>query len=137
MVRDVPASIRFYEQLGFQLTFRDSTTLTRYAGIRRDDVELHIQWHDASEWDHPIDRPTYRFLVQDVDALYAESRFETPAAFYSGSAANMAKYGEIVWWIAQRDASGLASSLVVVPLNGSRSARTRHRLLPNTGGALR
>jgi catechol 2,3-dioxygenase-like lactoylglutathione lyase family enzyme len=72
MVRDVPDSIRFYAQLGFRLAFRDSDTQTRYAGVRRDDVELHLQWHDSSEWDHPIDRPAYRFLVQDLDALHAE-----------------------------------------------------------------
>ncbi len=57
--------------------------------------------------------------------------YETPAAFYSGSAANMAKYGEIVWWIAKRDASGLASSLVVVPLNELQVEQNpANRLLP-------
>lgn len=43
-----------------------------HVGIRRDHVELHLQWHDASECDHPVDRPTYRFAVDDVDALHAE-----------------------------------------------------------------
>lgn len=72
MVRDVVAAIRFYELLGFTTTFRDSATETRYAGIRRDDVELHLQWHDAREWTFPVDRPTYRFVVLDVDTLHAE-----------------------------------------------------------------
>jgi hypothetical protein len=46
----------------------------RYAGIRRDDVELHLQWHDAIEWTcpHPHDRPNYRFFTPDVDTLFAE-----------------------------------------------------------------
>jgi catechol 2,3-dioxygenase-like lactoylglutathione lyase family enzyme len=74
MVRDVPAALRYYEQLGFTLTFRDSTPNAQYAGIRRDDVELHLQWHDTSEWNHPVDRPTYRFVVDGVDALHAELR---------------------------------------------------------------
>jgi catechol 2,3-dioxygenase-like lactoylglutathione lyase family enzyme len=47
MVRDVAASIKFYEGLGFTLAFRDSPTDPKYAGIRRDAVELHLQWHDA------------------------------------------------------------------------------------------
>ena len=57
--------------------------------------------------------------------------YETPDAFYSGSAGNMAKYGEIVWWIAQTDGAGLATSLVVVPLNELQvEANERNRLLP-------
>lgn len=71
-VRDVPAALRFYEQLGFKLAFRDSTSNAQYAGVRRDHVELHLQWHDASEWNQPVDRPTYRVVVDDVDALHAE-----------------------------------------------------------------
>jgi catechol 2,3-dioxygenase-like lactoylglutathione lyase family enzyme len=73
MVRDVPASIRFYvEQLGFTLAFEDVPGAPKYAGVRRDGVELHLQWHDAGEWDYPNDRPTYRFVVQDVDGLFDE-----------------------------------------------------------------
>ena len=42
--------------------------------------------------------------------------FRTPGEFYAGTAANMAKYGEFVWWIASRDSDGRASALVNVPL---------------------
>jgi HK97 family phage portal protein len=41
---------------------------------------------------------------------------QTPYAFYSGTAANMAKYGEFVWWIPTRDNDGLPAALVNVPL---------------------
>jgi hypothetical protein len=41
MVRDVSASIRSYEGLGFRETFRDSPTAPRHAAVRRDGVELH------------------------------------------------------------------------------------------------
>jgi len=41
---------------------------------------------------------------------------QTPYAFFSTSAANMAKYGEVVWWIATRDTDGLPAALVNVPL---------------------
>jgi catechol 2,3-dioxygenase-like lactoylglutathione lyase family enzyme len=71
MVHDVEASIRFYERLGFQLAFRDASSTAAYAGVRRDGVELHLQWHDAGDFGAG-DRPTYRFVVSDVDALSRE-----------------------------------------------------------------
>lgn len=43
--------------------------------------------------------------------------YQTPQAFYSGTAGCMAKYGEFVWFIAARGSAGLPSALVVVPLN--------------------
>ena len=72
MVRDIPAAIAFYRGLGFTLAFQDSVQQPRYAGIRRDAVELHLQWHDAEEWSTGADRPTYRFLVEEVDNLSCE-----------------------------------------------------------------
>ncbi len=72
MSSDVPRSIAYYQRLGFRTTFRDDPAEPRYAVIERDGVELHLQWHDEAQWSHPTDRPTYRFLVRDVDALYAE-----------------------------------------------------------------
>jgi uncharacterized glyoxalase superfamily protein PhnB len=74
MSRDVARSIRFYARLGFVLAFQDAPVNAKYAGIRRDGVELHVQWHDAKEWEYPNDRPTYRFVVQDVDRLFEEFR---------------------------------------------------------------
>jgi len=72
MVRDVAVAVRHYARLGFALAFEDSPTTPRYAAVRRDGVELHLQWHDESAWSHPGDRPTYRFVVDDVDALSEE-----------------------------------------------------------------
>jgi catechol 2,3-dioxygenase-like lactoylglutathione lyase family enzyme len=80
MSRDVEASIRFYAKLGFDVAFRDDPDRVRYAGVRRDGVELHLQWHDAAGWDVPGDRPTYRFVVDDVDRLRAEFREQGIAA---------------------------------------------------------
>ncbi len=42
---------------------------------------------------------------------------EAPGTFYQQTAANLAKYGEYVWWIASRDGDGNASALVNVPLH--------------------
>lgn len=90
MSRDVAASIRFYERLGFKLVGQDSQLEPKYARMMRDDIELHFQWHDAKEWDYPNDRPTYRFVVQDVDGLYQQ--FEE-----SGALADATKVAETPW----------------------------------------
>lgn len=60
--------------LGFKEVFRDIPSTPKYAAIRRDGIELHLQWHDSMEWEFPNDRPTYRFVVQDVDGLFLEFR---------------------------------------------------------------
>jgi hypothetical protein len=70
-VKDVVAAVRFYERLAFRRVFVDDESAPRYAGVARDDVELHLQWHDATEWSYPVDRPAIRFVVDDVDAFSA------------------------------------------------------------------
>jgi catechol 2,3-dioxygenase-like lactoylglutathione lyase family enzyme len=76
MVRDVPAAVRFYESLGFTRAFQDAPEAPRYAGVRRDGVELHLQWHSPEEWQvfTQGDRPNYRFYVSAVDDYFAELR---------------------------------------------------------------
>ena len=74
MSRDVAFSVRFYERLGFSLTFEDDPRNPKYAAVVRDQVELHLQWQHESQWAAPVDRPTYRFVVRDVDVLYAALR---------------------------------------------------------------
>ena len=69
--QDVASSIRFYETLGFVLKFADSQDRPTYAGVRRDNVELHLQWHDPREWS-AVERPSLRFLIGNVDGLYRE-----------------------------------------------------------------
>ena len=72
--RNVPALIEFYvARLGFSLAFQDAENDPRYAGVRRDNVELHLQWHDPAEW-QAVERPMLRFLVADVAALFDEYR---------------------------------------------------------------
>jgi phage portal protein BeeE len=57
--------------------------------------------------------------------------FQTPYAFYSGTAANMAKYGEFIWWIASRDAQDFPSALILAPLNEvTVTENTDNRLFP-------
>ena len=72
MANDVAASVQFYSTLGFTRSFVDHPDNPKYAAVTRDGVELHIQWADSEQWAHPIDRPAYRFVVSDVDAIYRE-----------------------------------------------------------------
>jgi catechol 2,3-dioxygenase-like lactoylglutathione lyase family enzyme len=72
MARDVAVSVQFYSALGFALSFVDQPGDSKYAGVVRDGVELHIQWAGSEQWAYPTDRPAYRFIVSDVDALYRE-----------------------------------------------------------------
>lgn len=72
MVQEVPAAIRFYEGLGFVVAFRDKPVDPKYVAVVRDAVELHLQWHGAGQWSGSHDRPNYRILVREVDALYAD-----------------------------------------------------------------
>jgi len=69
--RDVTTAVRFYERLGFSLTFLDSPLDPKYAAVVREAVELHLQWQGESQPASLLDRPTYRFVVRDVDQLFA------------------------------------------------------------------
>ena len=70
--RDILESVAYFARLGFDLTFIDNSTCPRYAVVMRDRCELHLQWHDASQWEPARDRPVYRFYVPDVDGLFRE-----------------------------------------------------------------
>ncbi|MBL8809635.1 MAG: VOC family protein [Planctomycetaceae bacterium] len=72
MAKDVATSVQFYACLGFKLLFQDSLIKPSYAVMRREAAELHIQWQAPEQWSFAVDRPAYRFLVSDVDALFQE-----------------------------------------------------------------
>jgi hypothetical protein len=69
---DVVESLQFFGRLGFAILYQDKPIESKYAVVHRDGVQLHIQWADPGQWEHPTDRPAYRFIVSDVDALYRE-----------------------------------------------------------------
>lgn len=78
--RDIERALKFYiERLGFQLAFRDSLTDTNYAGLRRDAVELHMQF----QYEHEMSTMRLRFLVEDPDALFAE--YQDKDVFHQGT----------------------------------------------------
>jgi catechol 2,3-dioxygenase-like lactoylglutathione lyase family enzyme len=70
--RDVAAAIEWYrEQLGFQLLFVDDEEDPGYAGVVRDDAQIHFQWHEPKER-AGCDSLQLRVFVADPDALHAE-----------------------------------------------------------------
>jgi len=69
---NVEESVRFYKSLGFAVVFQDAAINPKYVAVKRDGVELHIQWADKEQWAYPIDRPAYRFVVTDVDEMFQE-----------------------------------------------------------------
>lgn len=72
-VRDVAEAITFYTtQLGFALIFTDASANPGYAGVKREGVEIHLQWHASEEWMPGLDRPMIRVLCKDPDLLYTE-----------------------------------------------------------------
>lgn len=69
--RDIDKAISFYvERLGFTLAFRNGTAPAFYIGLRRDRVELHMQF----QYEHEMGTLRLRILVDDPDALYEEYR---------------------------------------------------------------
>lgn len=94
MARDVSSSIAFFGRLGFKPLFMDSQDSPRYAAIAREGCELHLQWQDSSQWEGDRDRPTYRFLVTDVEALFRE--FQN-AGILSGSPGPLASPENTSW----------------------------------------
>ncbi|MGI9551148.1 MAG: glyoxalase superfamily protein [Aurantibacter sp.] len=72
-VKDVVEALDFYvNRLGFKIAFADDEKNPKYAGILRDEIEIHLQWHEAVEWEVEIDRPMLRIVTQNIEALYEE-----------------------------------------------------------------
>lgn len=63
--RDLAKAIHFYvDRLGFTFAFGDEN----YVGLRRDSVELHMQF----QYEFEMQTTRLRFVVDDPDALYEE-----------------------------------------------------------------
>jgi catechol 2,3-dioxygenase-like lactoylglutathione lyase family enzyme len=72
--KDISAATAFYvDRLGFTLRFVDDALAPRYAGVRRDNSVIHLQWHDPDEWS-AVERPMLRIFVDNVAALFEEYR---------------------------------------------------------------
>lgn len=72
-VWDVVEALDFYvNRLGFKIAFADDAKKPTYAGVIRDAIEIHLQWHNAKEWEQEIDRPMLRIVSQNIQSLYEE-----------------------------------------------------------------
>ena len=66
---DVQRDVAWYEkQLGFQLAFWDGDG---YAGIQRDGIEVHLQWHHNNE-DDPVLPGVIKLFVSDILPIFEE-----------------------------------------------------------------
>jgi catechol 2,3-dioxygenase-like lactoylglutathione lyase family enzyme len=78
--RDVAKAVRFYvDRLGFTLAFGVPTNEGNYVGLRRNSVELHMQF----QYEYEMGTTRLRIVVDDPDALYAEYRDKD--VFYEGT----------------------------------------------------
>ncbi len=69
-VRDMIVSLQFYvEKLGFEIAFAAAEKSPKYTGIRKDNVEIHLQYHSSEEWKH-MSASSLRFVIQDIEGLF-------------------------------------------------------------------
>lgn len=105
-VKDVIKALDFYvNKLGFEVAFADHKTDPTYAGIKRGNVEIHLQWHDASEWEHTIDRPMLRFLVLNTEELFDE--YKTKTVFHAQTSLKQTAWGTKEFAFYDLDKNGL------------------------------
>jgi catechol 2,3-dioxygenase-like lactoylglutathione lyase family enzyme len=76
-VRDLRQALAYYERLGFKLAFggpsSDPADPGGYAGVRRDGVEIHLQFQFEKDFKAgTAGQCMLRFIVDDPDALYEE-----------------------------------------------------------------
>lgn len=70
--RNVSEAIDFYVgKMGFELTFQDTEENPHYAGVKRDNIEIHLQWHDEKNFDK-VERLQLRFVINSVEKLFEE-----------------------------------------------------------------
>ncbi|MEM9302980.1 MAG: VOC family protein [Pseudomonadota bacterium] len=103
--RDVRRSIRYYvERPGFRLAFADCDASPSYAGVVRDGLELHLQWHDPKEW-RAVERPSLRIRVANIDSLFGE--YKGQAVFDSATALRDTPWGTREFAFFDPDQNGL------------------------------
>lgn len=97
--RDFARGVAFYtESLGFTLLFSHDNN---YAGFRRDNVELHMQF----QYEHEMQTTRLRFVVNDPDALFAE--FAPRGLFHERTRLTNTPWGTREFSFYDRDGNGL------------------------------
>jgi len=66
---DIDRDISWYkEKAGFMPVFSDGM----YAGIRRDNIHLHLQWHAGTKDDQLLGGSVVKIFVEDVRSIFNE-----------------------------------------------------------------
>ncbi len=73
-VRHIEDALSYYvDRLGFQVDFRYEKDPGTYAGVKRDDVRLHMHWQPAEVFENgKAGHLRFRIPVDNPDSLYAE-----------------------------------------------------------------
>jgi catechol 2,3-dioxygenase-like lactoylglutathione lyase family enzyme len=104
-VRDVVASLRYYvDKLGFEIAFADDQHNPMYAGITRDGIEIHLQWHDSANRSK-MSASSLRFVIKDIDALYEE--YKTQDVFHKNTSLKETSWGTREFAFYDPDMNGL------------------------------
>jgi catechol 2,3-dioxygenase-like lactoylglutathione lyase family enzyme len=91
-VRHIEDALAFYvDRLGFNVDFKYKKEPDLYAGVRRDDVRLHIRRYGAEHFENGNGKVKCRIAVDDPDALYAE--FRTMGVLDDGVEVHETDYG--------------------------------------------
>ncbi len=105
-VRNVFESLLYYtDKLGFNVVFADDEKNPMYAGISKDDIEIHLQWHDSAEWEDNKDRPMLRFAVENIESLYEE--YKLKGIFHNHTALSEKPWGTKEFAFYDPDKNGL------------------------------
>ncbi|WP_298904167.1 glyoxalase superfamily protein [uncultured Psychroserpens sp.] len=105
-VRHVMNAVHYYvDELGFKLAFKDAGDDPGYAGIIRDGVEIHLQWHDENDWVDGMDSVLLRIYVENVDALFQE--YSTKAVFHENTELKDTSWGTREFGIYDKNGNGL------------------------------
>ena len=93
-VQDMLVSLEFYVQkLGFDLVFVNEERKPLYAVLRRNNVAIHLQWHDAEYWLQAKNKPRLRIQVQAIEDLFEEYRLK--GVFHNHTALEEKPWGTV------------------------------------------
>ncbi|WP_298761086.1 glyoxalase superfamily protein [uncultured Psychroserpens sp.] len=105
-VRHVMDAVNYYvNKLGFKLAFKDAGDNPNYAGVIRDGVEIHLQWHDENDWTEGMDSALLRIYVDEVDALFEE--YKTTDVFHQNTNLRNTAWGTREFGIYDENKNGL------------------------------
>jgi catechol 2,3-dioxygenase-like lactoylglutathione lyase family enzyme len=106
-VRHIEEAIGFYvDRLGFDVDFRYEKDPENYAGVRRDDVRLHMHRQEPTHFENGTSgRLRFRIPVDDPDALFAE--FKAMGVFDDDVAVTETQWGTREFEFRDPDGNGL------------------------------